>query len=141
MDTWFWSAMILVALGACLVTRLNVTLWDRAGTSPTRIDGVNVFALFYVLSQALERLLEPIAALGCVKKAARRATRAIIFWALATLIALLVSAWARLYLLQLVGMQGAPRLMEISVSALVIGGGTKPLHDLITKIDKANKKT
>jgi hypothetical protein len=58
----------------------------------------------------------------------------IVYWALATILAMVASATLRLYFLRVVGMSGAPRGLEILATGLIIGAGTKPLHDLVTQI-------
>jgi hypothetical protein len=37
-----------------------------------------------------------------------------------------------------VGISNGPRIVEILATGLIIGSGTKPLHDLITLISKAS---
>lgn len=70
----------------------------------------------------------------------RRANRTLVFWAIATAVALFASAYLKLYFLRVIGLQGAPRFMDILVTGLVVGAGTKPLHDLITRIDASKNK-
>jgi hypothetical protein len=65
----------------------------------------------------------------------KRANRGIALWAVATLLAMLGSAIMGLYLLQIVGATNVPRVLEIAVTGLAIGGGTKPLHDLIASVE------
>jgi hypothetical protein len=90
----------------------------------------------------------------------RRADKAIAFWALATVLGLLLSATLGLYLLHIVGLQddglagdgtwasgalsaaGIRHMLDLLVTGLAIGGGTKPLHDLISNLQagKDSKK-
>ena len=42
-----------------------------------------------------------------------------------------------LYFLRTVGIQQNNRFLEILATGLIIGGGTKPLHDLVTMISNA----
>ncbi len=62
------------------------------------------------------------------------ADRKILFWAIASAIAVLASASLKLYLLKAVGVASAPRALDILATGLIIGGGTGPLHDLVTLI-------
>jgi hypothetical protein len=70
----------------------------------------------------------------------RRANRTLIFWAIATVVALFASAYLKLYFLRVIGLLGAPRFMDILITGLVVGAGTKPLHDLITQIETSKNK-
>jgi hypothetical protein len=90
----------------------------------------------------------------------RRADKAVAYWALASVLGLLVSATLGLYLLHIVGLRGdglaadgswaggilsaagIRHLLDLLVTGLAIGGGTKPLHDLISNLQAAkdNKK-
>jgi hypothetical protein len=67
----------------------------------------------------------------------KRANRGVAFWSLASASAVLLSAWQNIYLLNLIGAPASDRGFDILATGLVIGGGTKPLHDLITRIQEA----
>jgi len=64
--------------------------------------------------------------------------RTILYWALASSIGIYVSAAMKLYLLRTVGIGDASRWQEVLATGLIIGAGTKPLHDL-TKLIVAQK--
>lgn len=71
-----------------------------------------------------------------------KANRAVVIWALATVIGMWVSSRIGVYLLDIVietadGQAGPDRTLDVAVTGLAIGGGTKPLHDLITRIQAA----
>jgi len=73
-----------------------------------------------------------------------RANRAVGFWAGASILAFLVSATLGLYLLQAVAVAvdnppGWLNAFDVLVTGLVIGAGTKPLHDLIARIEKSKE--
>lgn len=74
-----------------------------------------------------------------------KASRALLVFALATVIGTLVAAWLDLSFLTALGVrpEAAPRWLHLLVTGLVIGGGTKPLHDLLTRIQqkKADAQT
>jgi hypothetical protein len=90
----------------------------------------------------------------------RRADKAVAYWAVASGLGLLLSATMGLYLLHIVGLRGdgladdgtwtsdvisaagVRHMLDILVTGLAIGGGTKPLHDLISNLQAAkdNKK-
>jgi hypothetical protein len=61
--------------------------------------------------------------------------RMVIFWAFATIVAMLGSALLNLYFLRAVGISSASRWLEVLATGLIIGAGTKPLHDLTTAIN------
>ncbi len=62
--------------------------------------------------------------------------RTMLFWALATAVGMVASAALKLYFLVLVGMHPAERWIEVLATGLIIGSGTKPLHDLISTISQ-----
>jgi hypothetical protein len=82
----------------------------------------------------------------------RRADKMVAYWALASILGLLLSATLGLYLLHIVGLRGdglaedgtwtggamtpsgIRHMLDILVTGLAIGGGTKPLHDLISNL-------
>jgi hypothetical protein len=78
------------------------------------------------------------ASLDEAKKKLDQATtnRAIVVWTIATVLALLASGIVGLYMLRLVGVPEPPRGLDILITGLAIGAGTKPLHDLLTSIEK-----
>jgi hypothetical protein len=74
------------------------------------------------------------AATAVAKLKKSKNNRKVIFWALASSVAILASASMELYLLRTVGISSAPRYLEVLATGLIIGAGTKPLHDLVTLI-------
>jgi hypothetical protein len=63
-------------------------------------------------------------------------------WAAATTLGMFASAQTGIYLLaMLVTKSTAPQAVDILATGLVIGGGTKPLHDLITRVQAAKEKS
>jgi hypothetical protein len=156
-------AVVAVLVGLAIVHHLSATKWDPdALDAATVIGDVSIFALLYVAAQSIERLLEPLSSLGFTgsKKAAERdlalakkdgqkaadaqadldrvrANRTVAFWGLSTVIGITASGWLKIYILHIIGLTSAPRVAEILVTGLAIAGGTKPLHDLISRIEKA----
>ena len=68
-------------------------------------------------------------------------SRALATWALASFLAMLASGGLGIFLLHAVGLSSVPPALDILVTGLAIGSGTKPLHDLIGNIQAAKDKT
>jgi hypothetical protein len=115
---------------------------DSAGKKANELaeaasDATPNLALVNTAKQAVESSLKAVATaknhLDLISQA-----RTTLFWALATIAGMAVSASLKLYFLIMVGIGPGPRWMEVLATGLIIGAGTKPLHDLITTI--SNKK-
>jgi hypothetical protein len=164
------GSFVAIAIALVIAYFLSKS-WDKDfDKAAAAAAGLNVFALFYVVAQAIERLLEPISNFiysavpttnqrdqkvaaflsapqgNTARQAADaqaaldtvRANRAVIFWAMATIISMGASAWFKLYFLHLVGITSIGRVPELLATGLIIGSGTKPLHDLISRIQKSS---
>jgi hypothetical protein len=147
--------------------------------------GIGVFALFYILAQATERVLELLqfAAPGagattgrsgqkvpkdeanrslshCLTAAINHSTqqnltfaadakavveivqmnRALLAWSLGSFLAMVGCGALGLYLIDAITTSGAPpRFIDLTITGLVIGAGTKPLHDLIKNLEAAKQ--
>jgi hypothetical protein len=70
-----------------------------------------------------------------------KSTRAVKLWAAATVISLLVCAALGLGLIEAVAKERPTsefiRTLDVLLTGIAVGAGTKPLHDLITRIEKA----
>jgi hypothetical protein len=88
---------------------------------------------------AQRKLGEAAAALEAYRD--RDYIRTVIFWAVATIVAMLGSASLNLYFLQAVGVSSASRWLEVLATGLIIGAGTKPLHDLTTALSARKELT
>ena len=69
----------------------------------------------------------------------QRANVSIGVWAAATLIGMMLSAVTGAYILDALGVTGlgGKEWIDVVVTGVAIGAGTKPVHDLITRIDAA----
>jgi uncharacterized membrane protein YfcA len=94
--------------------------------------GVSVFALLYIFAQGIERGLEPISRLF------REEERALNMWAAACFLAMLASGAFGVFMLHAVGVTSVRPAVDIAITGLAIGSGTKPLHDLISKFEKSS---
>ena len=164
------GSFVAIAIAVVIAYFLSKSLDKNFDKATVAAAGLNMFALFYVVAQAIERLLEPISNFvysavpatnqrdqkvaaflsapqeSTAKQAADaqaaldtvRANRAVIFWAIATIISMGASAWFKLYFLHLIGITSVGRVPELLATGLIIGSGTKPLHDLISRIQKSS---
>jgi hypothetical protein len=182
------ASSLAVSLGAIAAvvgtSALAVRLWRDPGFSAGRhpggpVEGLTIFAVFFVAASALERLLEPLASLvgnrprqeasaqrdaaqkkvdlagavagdlhlraeaeTAVQQAAAAqaasevatANRKVLFWALASILGIAAAASMKLYLLTTTGIAAPSRWMEVLATGLIVGAGTKPLHDLVELI-------
>lgn len=99
-------------------------LRNMLGGQPTTEDAKKV-----ELQHELDGAATKVAALRRSKN-----DRKVVFWALASSVAIVASASMQLYLLRTVGISSAPRYHEVLATGLIVGAGTKPLHDLVTLI-------
>jgi hypothetical protein len=84
--------------------------------------------------QLSEAAVTPILQTAADKTAQLRADRTVFFWALASICGLVISGGFGFLLLQAISSQHVNQCLDLIVTGLVIGAGTKPLHDLITGI-------
>jgi len=74
-----------------------------------------------------------------------RASRGVIMWGLATAIATVLSAGGGFYILRALSANpnwsGVAVWVDALVTGLVVGSGTKPLHDVITKVQRQSAVT
>nr|WP_296073205.1 hypothetical protein [uncultured Actinoplanes sp.] len=119
-------------------------MWrNKATTSVIHSDdSTTVFAVTVVLAAGVERLIEPFTRwVGRSKD--HVADRAVLIWGLATAVATVASAISGFYLLH--GIAGAawngiPVWADALITGLIVGSGTKPVHDLITRAQGASGK-
>lgn len=67
----------------------------------------------------------------------RKDDRAAIFWAIASVLGMLASAQFGLFLLKLIGVSSSYG-WDVFATGLILGAGTKPLHDLITNLSSGS---
>lgn len=157
-------AFSFIAAGLVLDEGIEISL-------SVKTDDFEWFAVLYVAAQAIERLLEPI--MGMIKSepaavaksavataaegpdkalkqtelAQVQADRAVIAWAIASSLALVLCGFLHLGILEslaTVSAEGSSKeafeVVNVIITGLVIGAGTKPLHDLISRIEKSKEK-
>jgi hypothetical protein len=149
---------LIVLLGGLLYCLLLAGLAGWNHSKPFQVDVANfaLFAAFIVVAGAIERFLEPIAAIlpPWGNSTADKADRGLLLTSFALLVGIVVSSVFGLYFLEAIGVnigtaEGSEliikssgdkllRGLDIFITALIITGGTKPLHDMISSIE--NKK-
>ena len=191
-------AFLIVGVAWWVATNaIHDTGYDPDAAVGAPVEGLTIFAVFFVTASAIERLIEPLTLFyGQDKKAdleakaakAREAVeaayvaqaaylsadnagktaaktkfddlktaaqnalddaaaakgganaisgnRAVVVWAAASGIGILGASMLQLYLLKQVGIASPPRPMELLATGLIIGAGTKPMHDLVKLIEK-----
>lgn len=147
---WFLFGCLVAAFAVAVIT--DIAGWVTRPFEPSKAEVANfaLFAGFYVAAQLIERLMELVspllplwklpAGLGADEKARAaqvKADRSKAVLGLATLAGVAASAGFGLYFLSAVGM-AIPRMPDIFFTGLIIGAGTKPLHDLITSLQNKN---
>jgi hypothetical protein len=127
-----------------LAARVNVTTNEKAALKQTRQHLVRLEALptddprrtLEALEEADRRIEQAERAL-----AKSKAERAIPLWAAASVLGLLVCAVLGLGLIEAIAKlrPGSEfiRTVDVLLTGLAVGAGTKPLHDLIARIEKA----
>jgi hypothetical protein len=60
-------------------------------------------------------------------------------WGVATMLGGLASGYLGLYIMKAVGATGTPQWLDIAITGVIVGGGSKGLHDLIKNIEKAKE--
>jgi hypothetical protein len=171
-------AAVLIVVGLLL----GWGLYEFVSTKPSQLAvGVSVFAVLYVLAQAIERFIEPFSPLlggvlsggvskgtlvkkrdtkladakngvgvapkkACADAQAEldlfRANASTLAFGIAAFLALIGSGYFGFLILNLIGLSGVAAWVDLLVTGLAVGGGTKPLHDLITNLkeSKNNKQ-
>jgi hypothetical protein len=180
---WYLAVALSIAVAVFLDAESDITLTIEG-------DDFILLAVFYVVAQATERLIEPLLmqeavapqtdelkakvgeaktalavasgvgdsdaaeqAADAVKEAQDELTvatkqRAVIGWALASSFALIVCGLLGLGLIGSVSAVATESdfwrsvfsRVDVVVTGLAVGAGTKPLHDLITRIEKSKEQ-
>lgn len=114
------------------------------------MDGMANIAVFYFIAQVVERLLELIdwvISLFTSKKQKetdeakaerKKTTKMILMWFLAIAIAYGFVCWLNLLMMARLNVAVEPCIDKI-LTALVIGSGTKPIHDVISLMNNKKK--
>lgn len=68
-----------------------------------------------------------------------RANLTVLLFGTSALLAMLMSGFLKARLLQTVGVKGSVTWLDVVVTGLVVGAGTKPLHDLISNLSASKE--
>ena len=132
----------IIAAAVLLLVALLLALlpWgDETGFMPT--SDFKLFAGFYIVAQALERLLEVFARVFVPGSSATdKGDRAMVLSGVSVVAAVIASKALGLYFLAAVGVDDPHRGVDAFVTGLLVGGGTKALHDLILRIEKGKER-
>jgi hypothetical protein len=147
-------------LGVGLATAAFFIAWGLHGSrsSTYRIDNQwSALTGLFILALAIERALEPFSRKlgpdttnakdqrnGPDRKLSsaiemRRRLTAVVTWGVATGLSFLLCAKLNITLMEAVAANGSaqpPFWADLLVTGLVVGAGTKPLHDLVTNIER-----
>jgi hypothetical protein len=63
--------------------------------------------------------------------------RAAVYWAIASVAGMLASGFMHIYLLKLIGIT-TTHAWDVFATGLIVGSGTKPVHDLVTKLSASS---
>jgi hypothetical protein len=69
-----------------------------------------------------------------------RRNTAVIAWGIASFLGIVLCGLFGLYMLRLVGFTSVPKQVDLVISGLAVGSGTKPLHDLIANVQQAKEQ-
>jgi hypothetical protein len=147
---YFWYTV----LGLGLAASAYFAAWGLHGNSSStyRIDNQwSALTGLFILALAIERALEPFSrklgpdttedkAKGDQRAIEmKRRLTAVVIWGVAVGLAFLLCAKLNITLMQAVRANGSgqpPFWADLLVTGLVVGAGTKPLHDLVSNIER-----
>ncbi|OLZ46667.1 hypothetical protein [Amycolatopsis keratiniphila] len=156
------TGFTLLLVGYLLAVLVVHQAWGDA-TQPQIATSFNAFALLFVMALAIERLVQPFApalgpdsatpaaALQAAQAAGNQAAAntaktalnearnrtAIVTWGLATGLACLLAAGTNITLLHAITDRQGTQVaywLDLLVTGLVVGAGTKPINDLWTRL-------
>ena len=124
---------LLEPLGQVLMPKDSspASAWQTAASSKTKAQAA---AADPGTSTQDVQLRTQEAALAQAAADGRRTQRTVIFWAIASVCGLGISGGFGFFLLQPVVANHVNSFLDLVVTGLAIGAGTKPVHDLITSI-------
>jgi hypothetical protein len=103
------------------------------------MDNNTIFATLYILAQGVERLVEPFSVwklFGDPSTTDGKRKRTIWLWVVSSAIGILACFIFNVDFFSAAKVVGGttPPPLNIVISGIIVGSGTKPVHDLITSI-------
>lgn len=146
--TWgsVYAACIFIVAGLGVVVALLMTV---TGALTFRVDSAwEAYAGLIILAFAIERVVQPFSdALGPVpnnntKAKVAKANTAVVTWGFATALGMIASAALKAGALATVAASSTipNRWLDVVVTGLVLGAGTKPIHDMLSQVQATKEK-
>jgi hypothetical protein len=135
-----FSSLIIIII--ILYYLYNYTVYKTLITPPTTVTtGVSIYAVLYLIAQIDERIVELFSYSEFFGARNNKKRRTVTLWFLASTIGILL-CYATTGLFEIINISFSidSHLVDAILSGLVVGGGTKPLHDLISSVEKGSKK-
>jgi hypothetical protein len=139
-------ALLFIAVGFGVAAALLATV---TGALTFRVDSAwEAYAGLIILAFAIERIVQPFSdALGPVpdnktKAKVAKANTAVVTWGFATALGMIASAALKAGALTAVAASGfvPNRWLDVVVTGLVLGAGTKPIHDMLSQVQATKEK-
>jgi hypothetical protein len=137
---------VVGSFGLAALGTLGAFCVQRWGTNPTPLrlgNQMSVFGLMFVFSAAVERLLEPFTQWLPGRGSKQRSEQAVAAMANGNGMAPLVSSAGGFYVLRSLAENPQwgviPRWTDALLNGLVVGSGTKPLHDWVARMRRTKE--
>jgi hypothetical protein len=131
---------LLEPIASFLGNTTRDALTQATAKAQTKVDSAHAVAAngptdraFVAASSEAQTALDAAAA-AKAKHQTSQANRTVAFWAVASSVGIVAAALLKLYLLTVVGVAEPGRVLDVIATGLIVGAGTKPLHDLVTLI-------
>jgi len=98
------------------------------------LTGSAALAVFYILAQVVERIVEIFSYIPIPDE--NKKTRTWVFWGISSMLGWGVCAIYNVDFFSLVHVQTVHHGLNIFLSGIIVGSGTKPVHDLISSLEK-----
>ena len=134
---------------AQVIERVQEPVAPYLGTAPSDVPGARTnkpqakAALEKAVATALANPSDANARAAADKKRTTdqiRANLTVLMFGTSAFLSMIMSGYLKARLLQTVGVQGIVSWVDILVTGLAVGAGTKPLHDLISNISSSSEE-
>ena len=140
---------LIIAL-VIVIVLYGLGIGSQISTPISAVSGVSIFAIFYLMAQFDERLVEPFSNISWFgghdikNDHEQNQARVVALWCLASGIGI-VLCYVTVGLLQVVGISFtlstiSGHFWDAIISGVIVGAGTKPLHDVINLFDTSSSK-